>query len=56
MTSSSKSARAAALALFAGLVLGIGSAAAAEIHVLLGVDPADASGDVLLSASLAPAR
>ena len=56
MTSSSKSARAAALALFAGLVLGAGSAAAGEIHVLLGVDPADASGDVLLSASLAPAQ
>ena len=32
------------------------TAAAAEIHVLLGVDPADASGDVLLSASLAPAQ
>jgi len=56
MTSLSKSARAAALALFAGLVLGAGSAAAGEIHVLLGVDPADASGDVLLSASLAPAQ
>ena len=56
MTSSSKSARAAVLALFVGLVLGTGSAAAAEIHVLLGVDPADASGDVLLSASLAPAQ
>ena len=56
MTSSSKSTRAAALALFVGLVLGAGSAAAGEIHVLLGVDPADASGDVLLSASLAPAQ
>ena len=37
-------------------MLGAGSAAAAEIHVLLGVDPADATGDVLLSASLAPAQ
>jgi len=56
MTSSSKSARAAVLALFVGLVLAAGSAAAGEIRVLLGVDPADASGDVLLSASLAPAQ
>ena len=56
MTSSFKSARAAVLALFAGLVLAAGSAAASEIRVLLGVDPADASGDVLLSASLAPAQ
>jgi rhodanese-related sulfurtransferase len=55
MTSSSKSAR-AVLALLAGLVLAGGSAAAGEIRVLLGVDPADASGDVLLSASLAPAQ
>jgi len=55
MTSSSKSAR-AVLALLAGLVLAAGSAAAGEIRVLLGVDPADASGDVLLSASLAPAQ
>jgi hypothetical protein len=46
----------ATLALFVGLALGAGAAAAAEIHVLLGVDPADASGDVLLSASLAPAQ
>ncbi|MEO8080449.1 MAG: hypothetical protein ABI641_07965, partial [Caldimonas sp.] len=29
---------------------------AAEVHVLLGVDPADASGDLLLSASLAPSQ
>jgi len=50
------SARASALAVFVGLALGAGAAAAAEIHVLLGVDPADASGDVLLSASLAPAQ
>src|SRR6478736_6028138 len=46
----------ATLALLIGLALGIGAAGAAEIHVLLGVDPADASGDVLLSASLAPAQ
>ena len=56
MTSSSKSARAAALALAVVMGLGAGSAGAAEIRVLLGVDPADASGDVLLSASLAPAQ
>ena len=31
-------------------------ASAGEIHVLLGIDPADATGDVLLSASLAPAQ
>ena len=46
MTSVSKSACAALLALFVGLV-GAGSAAAAEIRVLLGVDPADATGDAL---------
>jgi rhodanese-related sulfurtransferase len=51
-----KSARAAALALVVGLSLGAEVAAAAEIRVLLGVDPADATGDVLLSASLAPAQ
>ncbi len=56
MTSSSKSASAAMISLLLGLVLGAGSAASAEIHVLLGVDPADATGDVLLSASLAPAQ
>ncbi len=50
------SARATAQALFFALSLGAGAAAAAEIHVLLGVDPADATGDVLLSASLAPAQ
>jgi rhodanese-related sulfurtransferase len=50
------SARASALAVLVGLSLGAGAVAAAEIHVLLGVDPADASGDVLLSASLAPAQ
>src|SRR3982751_144254 len=56
MTSSSKSARAAVLALFVGRVPGAGSSAAGEIRVLLGVDPADASGDVVLAASLAPAQ
>jgi rhodanese-related sulfurtransferase len=56
MPSSSKPARAALLAFSLGLVLAAGNAAAGEIRVLLGVDPADASGDVLLSASLAPAQ
>ena len=51
-----KSARLVALALASGLSLGAQIAAAAEIRVLLGVDPADATGDVLLSASLAPAQ
>jgi len=56
MTSSSSSARAALLAFSLTLALGAGSAGAADIRVLLGVDPADATGDVLLSASLAPAQ
>src|ERR1039457_945720 len=30
--------------------------AASEVHVLLGIDPADTVGDVLLSASLAPSQ
>jgi rhodanese-related sulfurtransferase len=38
------------------LLASAGSAAAAEVRVLLGVDPADTSGDVLLSASLSPAQ
>jgi rhodanese-related sulfurtransferase len=50
------SARATARALVATLALAAAVASAAEIHVLLGVDPADATGDVLLSASLAPAQ
>jgi rhodanese-related sulfurtransferase len=50
------SARVAASALAAALTFAAGAAAAADIRVLLGVDPADASGDVLLSASLAPAQ
>ena len=37
-------------------VLFAGSAAAADVRVLLGVDPADTAGDVLLSASLGPAQ
>ena len=52
MTFFFKSACASALALFYSLSF----AAGGEIHVLLGVDPADATGDVLLSASLAPAQ
>jgi rhodanese-related sulfurtransferase len=51
----STSVRTAALAAAFAFSLA-GGAAAGEIHVLLGVDPADASGDVLLSASLAPAQ
>src|SRR5450755_339914 len=50
------SARVAARVLVAALALGAGVASAADIRVLLGVDPADATGDVLLSASLAPAQ
>jgi len=56
MSSLPLSARAALRVVVAALGFGIGAAGAAEIHVLLGVDPADASGDVLLSASLAPAQ
>jgi rhodanese-related sulfurtransferase len=46
------------LAPFLGAVLVAASpvALAADVRVLLGVDPADTSGDVLLSASLAPAQ
>jgi rhodanese-related sulfurtransferase len=56
MNAITTSARACARALVAALAIGAGAAGAAEIHVLLGVDPADATGDVLLSASLAPAQ
>jgi rhodanese-related sulfurtransferase len=56
MNSSPLSARVAARVLFLALSFAAGIASAAEIHVLLGVDPADATGDVLLSASLAPAQ
>src|SRR5450755_3609768 len=56
MKSVSLSARLFARALAATLCFIAGIASAGEIHVLLGVDPADATGDVLLSASLAPAQ
>jgi rhodanese-related sulfurtransferase len=45
-----------AVLLGAVLLAGSAAAAAAEIRVLLGVDPADTAGDVLLSASLGPAQ
>ena len=38
------------------LAFSLSAAHAAEVHVLLGVDPADASSDLLLSASLAPSQ
>jgi len=45
---------------FAALVLvasaGGGAEAATDVRVLLGIDPADSSGDVLLSASVAPSQ
>ncbi len=50
------SARGALRVFAAALTFAAGTVAAGEIHVLLGVDPADATGDVLLSASLAPAQ
>lgn len=56
MKSFPKSARLVARTLVATLYFTAVAAAAGEIHVLLGVDPADATGDVLLSASLAPAQ
>jgi rhodanese-related sulfurtransferase len=56
MKSSPLSARLIARTLVATLCFIAGAASAGEIHVLLGVDPADATGDVLLSASLAPAQ
>ncbi len=43
----------AVLALLAGALV---PAFAAEVHVLLGVDPADTAGDLLLSASLVPSQ
>ena len=54
MQPSATSVRAAALAALCSLFAG--AAFAGEIHVLLGIDPADTAGDVLLSASLAPAQ
>ena len=56
MNALSTSVRTAAFALALGFSLVGGAAAAGEIHVLLGVDPADSTSDVLLSASLAPAQ
>jgi rhodanese-related sulfurtransferase len=56
MKSSPLSARLVARTLAATLCFAAAIASAGEIHVLLGVDPADATGDVLLSASLAPAQ
>jgi rhodanese-related sulfurtransferase len=52
----SRPVRSAARIAAIALALAGGAAAAGEIHVLLGVDPADATADVLLSASLAPAQ
>src|SRR6185369_16544733 len=49
------SVRAAALAALCS-IFAASAFAAGEIHVLLGIDPADTAGDVLLSASLAPAQ
>jgi rhodanese-related sulfurtransferase len=57
MPSLSLSVRATARALTLALAYALtGAAGAAEIHVLLGIDPADSASDVLLSASLAPAQ
>ena len=56
MKSLPPSARFVARTLVTALCFTAAFASAAEIHVLLGVDPADATGDVLLSASLAPAQ
>ena len=52
----SMSVRAAARAAAVVLLCAAGAASAGEVRVLLGVDPADSTGDVLLSASLAPAQ
>jgi rhodanese-related sulfurtransferase len=52
----SKSSSPVACAAFVVAAAFAGSALAADVRVLLGVDPADASGDVLLSASVAPAQ
>jgi len=57
MPSLSLSARARARVLALSIAFSIaGVASAAEIHVLLGTDPADSATDILLSASLAPAQ
>ena len=55
MQSLATSVRAAALAALCS-IFAAPAFAAGEIHVLLGIDPADTTGDVLLSASLAPAQ
>ena len=49
-------ARIASRSLLATLLLAGAASAAPDVRVLLGVDPADSAGDVLLSASLAPAQ
>ncbi|HEX4232908.1 MAG TPA: rhodanese-like domain-containing protein [Caldimonas sp.] len=56
MKSISMSVRSAARAAAIAAVFAAGTAQAGEIRVLLGIDPADATGDVLLSASLMPAQ
>ena len=56
MKSSSPSFSVFCAVLFGALLGGLGTATAADVRVLLGVDPADTSGSVLLSASLAPAQ
>ena len=52
----SMSVRSAARVAAAVVLCAAGAASAGDIRVLLGVDPADMTGDVLLSASLAPAQ
>src|SRR5450755_1156145 len=49
--------RAFALALLVAPLAGVtGARAASEVHVLLGIDPADTSTDILMSASVAPSQ
>src|SRR5450755_975077 len=51
------SARVRALALLVAPLAGVtGARAASEVHVLLGIDPADTSTDILMSASVAPSQ
>jgi len=56
MKRSSMSVRSAARAAVVVVLCAAGVASAGDVRVLLGVDPADSTGDVLLSASLAPAQ
>jgi rhodanese-related sulfurtransferase len=56
MKSISMSVRSAARAAAIAAVFAAGSVQAGEIRVLLGIDPADSTSDVLLSASLMPAQ